>query len=530
VTFRNLALQFPLLFFGLMLLATSAVRAIAGDRLVPSRTLWKWFGLTVVAVLLAIAGAYLIWPVLPWGFSAVGPATGAVAARGLPVYPELDAAQRYGMLYGPLAYLKFVPFYAVFGRSLTSAKLTGVLALLITLSAAYYVGRRYARREEAILGLGAGALALLFFHFSSFDATTDPSLVASTAAGVVGALHHRRAVAVSTLGVIAGVVPNLKLTAACAVLPLAVLVWMRYGWRSVAAAAPLGGVVFFLPFLLPNVSLANYIDLLSLVAREGVTLDAVSRNLQWASLLLLPVLVVRPTGRPAEPMASVYVLSIAIALVIAAVTGGKIGSGNWHLMPLLPFVIHAFFWRRALLPGEARPAAERRIATLAAPFALTLLAFILFAGGGTVSQVRREFGLVPRHSRTIAELRDIARRYGDGTIEIGYGERLDEATLFRALLVLDGHPHTVDRFALEEYQLVGVGIPEATLQYLEACETRTWLIPSGQKPFLEPSRLFVNFYHQSRPVFPERFRDLFSRRYRLVERGDLFDVWSCTHE
>lgn len=520
MTFRNFALQFPLLFFGLIVLAVSTVRAVSGYSLALPRALWKWFGFALLGILLALAGVYLILPVWLWGYGAVTPATGALAARGLPVYPELHAAQRHGMIYGPLAYLTFVPFYAVLGRSLTIAKLPGILALLITLWAVYHTCRRYARRDDAVLGLGAFALLLVFFHFHSFDTKTDASLVAGTAAGLVGALHRRWAVAALTLGAVAGIVPNFKLTAAVALLPLTALVWARHGWRPVGAAVPLGCVVFFLPFLLPNVSLLNYIDTLLLAGRHGITLDGLSRNLQWSFLLMLPVLIARPTGTAA----SIYALLIASSLLIASVTGAKPGAGNWHLMPLLPFVIQAFFWCRSLLPDGAQPAVERRIAMLAVPYAMTILAFVLFAGAGTVSQVRRELALVPRHSRTIAELRDVASRYRGETIEIGYGERNDEANLFRTLLVLDGHPYTVDRFAIEDHQLAGVEIPEATVRYLEACETRIWLIPSGQRPFLEP-----NLYPQLQrpPLFPEPFRNAFSRRYQKVERGGVFDVWSC---
>lgn len=458
-----------------------------------------------------------------WHASAVV-SIGAVAERGLPVYPDIDAAQRYGVLYGPLTYLRFIPVFALFGHTLTAAKLLGALCLIITLASAYVIGRQWHARPDAMMGVGALSLVLLHFGFASFDTRADSALVAAIGVGTAVAWSGRGWAVFFTVTAVTAVVPNLKLNAAAALLPLLTLVWVRHGWRLAAAAAAAGAGVACLPFLLPNVSLTNYLATLDVARAHGLSGELLSRNMQWAILLLLPLgTVAWPVRRSLPPGASACLAATVVGMLLMSVSGAKPGSGEWHLMPFLPSLLLLFFWCTAQ-PLPVRRATNDRLASLAPAYAVTLLAYICFAGGGIVRHARLVLAEAPRHARAIEQIRAIVPEYRGRNVEIGYGERYDGITELKTLLVLGGHSYTVDTFAIADHQLAGIPMPPATVAYLESCQTPVWLIPADAEPF----RL-ENPYPslRGRRLFPDAFRETFVRRYERVARGEVFDVWSC---
>ena len=100
-------------------------------------------------------------------------------------------------------------------------------------------------------------------------------------------------------------------------------------------------------------------------------------------------------------------------------------------------------------------------------------------------------------------------------------------TFYRPTLVFAGNPLILDAPALEDMQLSGLAIPQATIDYIKSCQAQIWLIPKGEEPFVMP-----NIYADAR-IFPERnlfeddFRQAFLQEYKRVGSSEYYDLWAC---
>ncbi len=79
---------------------------LAGLRL---RMPWRSFSIGMIGVVVGAALAYLVLPVLFEDAETNIACVSAMAMRGAPVYPAMNAAARYSLAYGPLTYWAHSP-------------------------------------------------------------------------------------------------------------------------------------------------------------------------------------------------------------------------------------------------------------------------------------------------------------------------------------------------------------------------------------------------------------------------------------
>ncbi len=500
----------PLLIFALV---AGAVR-VFGWR---SRRL-PWAGLSglVTAAMALLALAYLFLPVLFEDAETDIACVSALAMRGLPIYPAMDAIPRYILLYGPLTYLAHIPFYAIFGKNLVAFKLLGVLAFAGTLAGIYRLCRHYAEARPALIGLGCAALVFLRYAGIEFWGRIDPLILVMTVLSIWATVEGPLWAVILVNSLAIAVIPNLKISGFAYLLPGMALLIPGRGWRIALSAAFLGAAALPVPFLLPQVSITNYAAVLKAAAGHGLVWNFLLRNVQYSILLLLPAAAIFH-WRQSTFGQRLYLGAIAMGLAITSVLGSKSGAGSYHLLPYVAPIVHLYFWRRSELPPEFR---DTGFSKLAIAWTVTTL----FLASTHVQTLIREFRTASIGRHATAEILGEEDLFRGRTLEVGPGKDFeDPRTRYAYLPVFRGQPYTIAGAAIRDLQMGGAPIPDATVHYLESCGTQVWLIPRGDAPFSAPN----SYYDTPHPAFEASFRQAFTSRYRRARSGELYDVWVC---
>jgi hypothetical protein len=449
-------------------------------------------------------------------------AVGWLFQSGQPVYPAIDAAERYAHIYGPVAFMVHGVALSLFGPSIVVSKVLGAAAGIAGLALTCVAARSRVSLARALQLTGVLAVVLLMFRQYSFWTRPEPFQLAFVAASLVCALRAggRGGLAwAAGAGVASGLLWDLKVTGPLYSLPIFALLRVRSGWRGAQVAGIVAAVVAVLPFLaFSNISLSNYFGWMQLSANTGLQLSTLRQNLEWAMYLSVPLLVscyiVPRQLRPYDTEWRLVLLVLPIAVSGVAVAAAKPGAGPYHLLPFLPIVVYVCAVHLERFNGSAAdPAAPRLTA-----------AFVLTAAVIAATQQGHLFATM-RDRRATGTLEDIVRFAAthSGVIEVGYGTT-EALTLERPSLVFRNNTYLLDQPAVREHQLAGLEVPRSTIEAIGACRVEYWLIPRGEAPFSG-----TNGYPSvlGKPLFPEAFRQVFHSRHRHVDTTKYFDVWRC---
>jgi hypothetical protein len=442
------------------------------------------------------------------------PAVSAVFSAGRPLYPAIEAPERYAHIYGPVLFLVHAAAQWLLGASIATSKAPGALAILGSLAACYGLYRRNAGASAALAATAACALVFSAFGNAAYWTRSDPLLVGCVVAGLAAVrLKDSRAAGVA-LGVSAGIALDLKFTGPLYFLPVLAMAFASHGWRAVLVAALVAAPVAAAPFLLPGVSFENYLDYVELSAGNGLVPAKVRQNIEWAVFMAAPVIAVAVRGRrdlDAVRGLRTCLVATAAALGLVAVAAAKPGGGPLHLLPFVPVL--AFAYIRA---GGAGPAVPAR--ALTAAFACVTL---LIAIPDQLLVVRTVSG---RNLQVaITDIHAFAGGHPGRRIAVGYAgtSYLSHARVEAVFLTRD---YLLDAPAVQEHQLSGLPLPGSTLHAIDRCRVEYWLIPRGGDPFVVPSAYAPNGPPQ---VFPDRFIETFRARHVAAGRAGAFDVWEC---
>lgn len=321
-----------------------------------------------------------------------------------------------------------------------------------------------------------------------------------------------------------GILINLKIHGGIYFLPVLVLYAKQHSRGKVLQVLLVSLLVAALPFLFPAISLINYLGWLRQAAIHGFSSKLFGENISYTLLLLAMFWATGELFRVRwmnfRRLYQAEILACLIAALCVTIIGAKHGSGNYHLIPLIP--VWAYFISLLLqqVPDAKRSGRHKKAA------AITFLLLIFLAGASGINSERRLWEKIQNHpelNHIVAEIRDIENMYQGKTIEIGYGgdRHYGEYRQFIPLLVFDGHPYLVDSATLMDTRLSGLKMSPAALQAMEDGTVQIWLIPHGAEPFSLHS-----YYHSSQFVFEEEFRRVFAENYVLVQQNQYFDVWA----
>jgi len=470
-------------------------------------------------IVLLVYGAIVVWYACKVTyFDTAEPTITAVASvfgAGKPLYPALDAAERYAHIYGPVLFIAHSSAMALFGQSILVSKAVGVVAVCASLLIAYCLFAEQAGRFAAVVAAAACALVYLDFGNATFWTRPEPLLILCTVTGLYGARTPRWPMAVLILGVTAGLSVNLKVSGPLYLLPAFVLLGSRHGRSVLAGAAGLAMLVGLGPFLLTNISATHYLHYIQVSARNGLIAAQFRQNVEWALFLSAPLaggLFAANDRLAALRRGDVFLISLGCSLAAIAVIAAKPGAGPYHFLPSVPVLAYA------VLRLPARVWQREWIRSLVAAACLTALGIAVPSQATMLETVSgRPLEL------SIDDVRRFADAHPSSRIAVGYSgtSRSSDA---RTVIVFRTRDYWLDAPAVQEHRLAGLPLPESTVHAMDECRAEYWLIPIGADAFAVPSAYWPD---GPRYVFPDELRQAFFRRYERTGQTANFTVWEC---
>lgn len=506
VTLRAHALSHPLL----VALLFAAVLALLDPLLrhLPVRRIASGRGATPLTTLpgLIYLAAVIFYAAVPAYFDHVEPSVASVSwlvVQGQHAYPDQAGAGLYGLPYGPMLFLVNGLTMLLAGPGIITSKLAGAAAATASVIIVAMAVRR--ARGDWLRAIRWSAIAYLAFGVTSFWVRAEPLLLLCSSLAVLS-LTVPAWPSAALVGAALGVGLNLKASAIIYLFPALALVWKTHGTIRFAAATGIAVLVACLPYaLFDNISLAGYLSWLQSAASQGVRLPALTRALEWAIFLSLPMLVMRrPDSGPHLASDVALFRTLLLACMLASLPlSAKYGTGLYHFLPFVPAIIFASAGGRSG-PPAAVPA---MLASFALVGALQLPTWVT--------------AITSLPSRAIAsELRQIEASHA-GTVAMGYSANY-RLSFFRPALVFAGQPYWLDGASLMDWHWSRRPLPAAALAALDACVVEAWVVPAGAPPFVLP-----NAYPIPGDVFPDEFRKIFEDRYTREMSGQWFDVYRC---
>lgn len=465
-----------------------------------------------------------------------------IALHGQPVYHNLESAQRYALLYGPLTYLPYMGALALFGASVLSIK---VVAAILNLGTLVLLLGVYGNRLDWHRGMIATAIVILFMLGGepyAIVARADVILIFAVSVGLAGALSSSRIQAGVLLALAAGLCIGAKVSGALYVIPLFVWLHRKFGTRTTVLAMCGAGAIALLPFAMPQVSLSNYLLWIRAGLQHPIGRTETIRTLKMLITLAVAILALlwRFYERNSrqffaylhEERGFLFTLVACVGLITAVAS--KAGAGDHHYLPFYPLLgyLGCDIFRRASMPSAAR---EIRWASIGAVIFVVSLLWLATRIENRLAVEWKNIWPKIMSGQTIAEstttdLHEILTRYSTKRIEMGYGETIgspNDVTKLRPVLIFARNPLTIDQAAIDDMNLSRLEIPAATLDYLKSCQTDIWLIPRGENPFTVPSFYSDWDSGKIKHTFNENFRETFLGHYKAQSSTEHFDLWSC---
>ncbi len=423
-------------------------------------------------------------------------------ANGMPLYQLQDGAPRFASFYGPLAYLSIALAAKLFGPGIVASKLASLFAVgaTVSLMAVHFIRR--ATVAQALPGFLFLVAGVLLFSPMSFWTRPDPFETLLVAIAVLLTAHPL------AIGIAIGLAVNFKVHAFAYFLPILIELLVDRRWRSLLTIAATSGLVFYVPFLAPGISLHDYVaELAQQVGHRGPTSSDIVQILTAIWLLGVPLVWTMATER--QPKRDrIYALAALSVLILLIYPANLPGSGSYHLLPLVPVLAEAY---RRLRPQGAL-VRTATLPTLMVGLWMTHLSLDSMA-------TRRGWDAIA------ADALALAQASPSRPVQIGYGENqsYEVTQLSRTLLALNGHPALIDAQILMELQPIGIDGSTRWLRYFTRCGVKRWLMPKGEQPFATTNY----YYDNTAPLFAPDIRQAFLAHYRLVSSGRSFDVWDC---
>lgn len=463
---------------------------------------------------------------------------------GYPLFPTMDAAERYINNYGAFLYIINRFFLTLFGPEIISVKLGCGLAAILSVGLIFLSVRKVATHLISLLATAYAALALLSitnsfaFHAASFWLRPDPLLIFFVSAALLSVISGNRTIATGVTAIAFGCSLNLKINAFVNFLPIYALLLGRFGWTAVAVSSVGAIVTAALPFLLsPQISLSNYLIWLSQSRHKATSFQQLFEVSKWVFYILLPVFLSlgylfcrsRSSFRQFIYKYQVFIYTLLGCIIASLAFSHKIGVlENNHLPLILLFAYLLALILEWVKSEHTTLPINSSTQWVQVSFVSAALALIITMPLAIAPEVGRLVSTLIKapSNPIIADMRQVMKSYPSTTIGMGFSEGGGnyERTYYRPLLVFAGNPYLVDAVVMFEMQASGVNpISDATLQALETCQTQLWLMPKvTQQPFD-----LKNFYPPHAVVFSEAFRSRFLQRYERVGESRFFEQWVC---
>lgn len=464
-----------------------------------------------------------------------------------PMYPSLSAPLDYGVLYGPAAFLMFTPPMLFHAENVAWYQAWVAVGLAAMLAFSFFALRRAARPAVALAAFGYYVFTLGLKAANLWSNKGDPWIILFLALAFWAALRLRARQAYIAIAVCGAILVNLKANLLLlALLPLLLVPKAdRRSWSGALLAIALLTMLALSFFLLPGISLSGYWTELELASRHGLSRSLLLINVTYfirvfalpfgASLWMLYRGDRQRSVRYLRRRRS-FLLLLAVASIIAVVTGAKNGAGAWHLVPLgLPFaLLLAEMW------NEAAPLTAVDIPIRLAP-ALWIFGTLAVHGTERIAAAvhTRFYNDIPSLKEyNFADVRrdmlEVEASHTGATLQVGVsGGREYTLTRLRYLYVMRGQPLFTDPNAQAERDASHIAFSPAVLQALADCRVTLWLIPVSSEPPFNMAGGYASAATGTAGLladphlYPQPWPSIFLQHYHRADRSRYFDLWAC---
>lgn len=459
--------------------------------------------------------------------------------KGQPLYHGLESAERYSLLYGPMLYIINGFFLSLLGPSIFATKFAGTLGALINLVLIFWILKNFLDYQTSIVYLAYITLLFILgnsgYVTASFWGRSDPLIMMFVSLALLGVTSRINPLIVVLLCALSlGISLNLKIHAILYYLPIYVLLWRRHGIRYTVCSILISILIVIAPFVFyPQVSLNNYILWLREASQHGVSISALLQNLNYTIYLSAPIIIIsaylliiaRSKFQQCIHQNISYIYSLIISLVVCTILASKYGAGMNHLLPFIPLFSYLFILLfvnniNAIQKNFSQEESKKHFYNTIGSIILTLL--ILSVISSFINESSIIYTLGEPSTRVINDINKIVKSYPDTTIEMGYSDKGYKYTFFRPILVFAGNPYLIDVVSLMDMQKSGLTIPAQTLEELDLCRPKLWLIPKGAVPFEIGS-----YYPPNVQLFDDNFKTIFRNKYEFRGQTEYFDLWFC---
>lgn len=447
-----------------------------------------------------------------------------LVAQGHPLYTEVYAAERYSLQHGPVVYLIAGAIMKVLGPGYVTAKLSGVLALYLTIIISLIWFKKLSNLKTAFFLVGLEVWILFHWHHIYFIRPDSMMLLCMTVGMFAVTAAENRLMIILGSAVPLGLMINLKVHGVIYFIPVLALAFPLVKIRGLLKIGLIGIIIGSLPFLLPQISLHNYALWLFQSIEHGIYIKSLLAKVVMLSVLCLICLAVcNIYGINAHNFYrrnKLVILSLAAALIIPSVIGSKYGSGTNHLMPFIPVYMYILMRLSGDIRenGFAAASVSRKTLWQKLSCVFLVLVFIMVTLGG-FNSIKRFIGLTVNDRRAVLqEIQQIEKLYPGMKLAVGYGE-YEYYNYYRDFVpytVFKGNPLLVEAVALTDMKGAGKTMPPSTIREIERGMVDVWLIPAGSKPF-------------AMGIFDSEFQKAFIENYTLTSQMKYFDVWVYKH-
>jgi len=451
--------------------------------------------------------------------------------QGHPLYLPLNSVECYNLPYGPYLYLFAAGILKLFGPSLISVKILLVGAYDLLFVILFLLLKKYLPPSLALVFTGLTACATLALD-KYLGARADPLLCLSVAIGLWAASSPNLSGAL-IFGAALGLAVNLKIHSVLYFLPaVAVAFRAKYTLKQWLATGFAALCLVIIPFVaFPNISLANYLSEIKVMANQGVGATEFRGVLAGAFYLLMPfgllALVAWRQNASAATGAlqknALLIGSVLASLLIVAIPASKVGAGGHHLEPWmisLPYLAarlyqDGFAKSESFLPGWT-------VVCLA-----TWVLSCFSVGYSRLINIHHWLNSEVEARAVDADISRLITQYQKKyVLQMGVGnvETFPE-TFHRLTLIFADMPIGIDPVALADFKRGGYSTPDLTALSTELGGPQKkpllWLIPKGTPPFSLPS-VFPPFDS----LYDDHFRFTFAHDYKLMATSDYFDLYT----
>ena len=454
--------------------------------------------------------------------------------QGQPLYPTIDAAERYINNYGALSYVIHSGSLSLLKPSIFATKVVGSLAGLSSLGLIFLLIWHRLNLKAAIFGTAIVSLCFLAqtsasgLLAASFWVRPDALLLFFTVLGLFLVVRGKRSTAIFGSAIALGISTNLKITAFLHFIPIYVLLFYRFGFTSILVSSISTLFITALPYLIfSKISFINYWTWLQQVRLKGIKPEQIPKNLLWTGFVALPVVIAFLRSLLTHfdalkrwlPRHRLYCITLLLGILVNAVISSTRGALENNMLPFVPLLVY-LATELFQIPIHSKHSNIISPISLSAAIAFTL-SICLAVYSTEVKFIDRM--ITAPGQRAIADLDRFITSNPNRTIGMGYGAVSYQLSTYRPQLVFAGNPYLLDSASLMEMQASGLdNTPESTLNALRTCQTEIWLIPKGNPPFQ-----VYSYYPPLQKLFSDDFRKTFTDHYDRQSQTEFYDAWIC---